>query len=326
MKKLLIVLFIITLFFGLLFYGPVSTFKEFFITTTFSTGKHRFLAELFYSEEEIYKVLNDNKIEEGREVTDQSLINFSDNYVFHNKYEKQILKHKKDDLYKVIDIYGKGYNGFLVAIYDPSKVLVATSKYLGKSGEKITSIAKRYKAKVVMNACGFYDPDWKSNGASVHGTLIKNGKIIASNPDAINSGGFIGFSQDNKLVLGKFSKHKALEIYRDAIEFGPFLIINGKSVKVSGNGGLGIAPRSAIGQRKDGIVLFLVINGRIPSSIGADMNDLIKIFKNYGAINAANLDGGSSTELYVDGKVINTPTGGGVDGLRKMPAYFLLKE
>ena len=63
---------------------------------------------------------------------------------------------------------------------------------------------------------------------------------------------------------------------RDAVEFGPFLIINGKSSFVRGNGGLGIAPRTAIGQRKDGIALFLVINGRLANSIGADMEDLQK--------------------------------------------------
>ena len=229
-------------------------------------------------------------------------------------------------LYKVIDIEGKGYNGFLVAIYDPSRISIATSKYLGKRGEDILTVAKDNSAVIAMNAGGFYDPDWNSNGALPHGTVIKNGKIVSDYVDANMGGGFIGFTNENKLVLGKFSKEEAIKKgIRDAVEFGPFLIINGKSAFVKGNGGWGIAPRTAIGQRQDGIVLFLVINGRLATSIGADMSDLTEIMENYGAVNAANLDGGSSTELVIDNKIINTPVAGGKNGLRDMSTFWIVK-
>lgn len=112
---------------------------------------------------------------------------------------------------------------------------------------------------------------------------------------------------------------------RDAVEFGPFLIVNGKSSFVKGNGGWGIAPRTAIGQRKDGIVLFLIINGRIPSSIGADMSDLTEVMENYGAVNAANMDGGSSTELVINHKIINKPVAAGKNGLRDLPTFWIVK-
>ena len=122
------------------------------------------------------------------------------------------------------------------------------------------------------------------------------------------------------------SKDEALKIgYRDAIEFGPYLIVNGKRSFIKGNGGWGIAPRSAIGQRKDGIVLFLVINGRLASSIGADMVDLCDIMENYGAYNAANLDGGSSSELVINNEIINTPVAGGKNGLRDMSTFWIVK-
>ena len=122
------------------------------------------------------------------------------------------------------------------------------------------------------------------------------------------------------------SKEKAISIYKDAIEFGPFLIINGKQTKIKGNGGWGIAPRTAIGQRKDGTVLFLVVNGRIPSSIGASMNDISDLMKKYGAYNAANLDGGSSSELVIKNKIINIPVGGDKLGLRNMPTFWIVKK
>ena len=134
------------------------------------------------------------------------------------------------------------------------------------------------------------------------------------------------FTKEDKFVLGSMSKNEAINMgYRDAVEFGPFLIVNGKRSFVKGNGGWGIAPRTAIGQRKDGIVLFLVINGRLASSIGADMVDLTDIMENYGAYNAANLDGGSSSALIINQQIINTPVAGGSNGLRDMSTFWVVK-
>ena len=315
-----------------LFYGPWPGFRNFWITSAMTTMSHQYLATIFYSDETIEEVLAANQIIETGEITDPSLVKFREYdgnmLIFKNKYEKEILtKDPGNDLYKVINIEGKTYHGFLVAIYDPSKVTLATSQYLGTRGEAITTVAKREKAVIAMNAGGFYDPDWNSNGAVPHGTVIKGGKIISDFQDAGMSGGFIGFTEDDKLVLGNMSKEEALKMnYRDAIEFGPYLIVNGKSSFVKGNGGWGIAPRTAIGQRRDGIVLFLVINGRIPTSIGADMKDLTEIMENYGAVNAANLDGGSSSELVINNKIINTPVAGGENGLRDMSTFWIVKE
>ncbi len=336
-KKKIIVLLasLFTVFlsvFLFLFYGPWSGFRNFWITSAMTTMSHQYLATWFYSDETIQEVLEANQLIEVGEVTDPDLITFrkynGNMMIYKNKYEKEILtKDPGNDLYKVIEVSGTGFEGFLVAIYDPSKISLATSKYLGTRGESITTVAQREEAVIAMNAGGFYDPDWNSNGALPHGTVIKDGKIVSDFEDANMGGGFIGFTEDDKLVLGKMTKEEALEMgYRDAIEFGPFLIVNGKSSFIKGNGGWGIAPRTAIGQRKDGIVLFLVINGRIPNSIGADMVDLTEIMENYGAYNAANLDGGSSTELVIENKIINTPVAGGENGLRDMSTFWIVKE
>lgn len=315
--------------FYFLFYGPWDGFRNFWITTAMTTMNHRYLATCLYSEETIQKVLAGNSVIEPEGNTNTSLIKFTKykkTTIYKNEYEKEILDRNPDDLYKVIDIEGKGYKGFLVAIYDPSRISIATSKYLGKRGEDILTVAKDNNAVIAMNAGGFYDPDWNSNGALPHGTVIKDGKIVSDYVDANMGGGFIGFTNENKLVLGRFSKEEAIKKgIRDAVEFGPFLIINGKSAFVKGNGGWGIAPRTAIGQRQDGIALFLVINGRLATSIGADMSDLTEVMERYGAVNAANLDGGSSTELVIDHKIINTPVAGGKNGLRDMSTFWIVK-
>ena len=312
-----------------LLYGPWSGFREFWITTAMTTMNHQYLATMFYDQKTIQEVLQKNSIIEPEGVTNPDLIKFNKygkTKAYKNKYDEEILNHKKGDLYKKIDIKGKSYNGFLIAIYDSSRVHIATSKYLGKKGEAITTVAKDNNAIIAMNAGGFYDPDWNSNGAIPHGTVIQNGKVVSDFKDANMGGGFIGFDNENRLILGKFSKEEALKKgIRDAVKFGPFLIVNGKSAFVKGNGGWGIAPRTAIGQRDDGITLFLVINGRIPSSIGADLNDVTEIMENYGAINAANLDGGSSTELVINNEIINTPVAAGKNGLRDMSTFWIVK-
>ena len=330
--KIIIALFIIASSFSLfLFYGPMPFFRNFWITSAMTSMSHQYLATWFYNDDIINEVLANNHIIEVDENTNPDLINFKDYdnnaKIYKNEYEKQILtKDPGNDLYKVIEVSGSGYQGYLVAIYDPSRVFIATTAYLGKRGEAITSVAKRENAIIAINAGGFYDPDWNSNGALPHGTVIKDGKIISDYEDAKMGGGFVGFTKDDKLVLGKMTKEEALDMgIRDAIEFGPFLIVNGKSSFVKGNGGWGIAPRTAIGQREDGIVLFLVINGRLATSIGADMGDLTEIMENYGAVNAANMDGGSSSALVINNKIINTPDAGGENGLRDIPTFWIVK-
>ncbi len=310
-----------------LFYGPIDSFKEFWITSAMTTMSHQYLATWIYSEKYIEKVLANNIIVEVDDISDPDKIKFR-NYsstIYRNQYEKEILTHEKDDLYKVINISGNGYQGFLVAIYDPSRIHIATTAYLGQRGESILTVSKRENAIVAMNASGFYDPNWNGNGATPHGAVISNGVVVSEFTD-IGYGGFIGFDRDNKLILGNMTTNQALEMgLRDAIEFGPFLIINGQRSFIRGNGGWGTAPRTAIGQRQDGIVLFVVINGRLASSIGADMIDLCDIMENYGAYNAANLDGGSSSELVINQQIINTPVAGGETGLRDMPTFWVVK-
>lgn len=314
-----------------LFYGPFDGFREFWITSAMTTMSHQYLATMLYSDETIQKVLEKNHIIEASGESNPDLIELKKysgkHMIYASKYEEQILKKDEgNDLYKVIEVAGKGYQGYLVAIYDPSRVSIATTKYLRVRGEAITTVAKRENAVIAMNAGGFYDPDWNSNGALPHGTVIQNGKVVSDYDDANMGGGFVGFTKDNKFLLGKYSKEEALKVgYRDAVEFGPFLIVNGKSSFVRGNGGWGIAPRTAIGQRSDGIVLFLVINGRLATSIGADMSDLTEIMENYGAVNAANMDGGSSSELVIHHKIINHPVAAGSQGLRDMPTFWIVK-
>ena len=293
-----------------LLYGPLPKFRNWLVTTAMTTMNHQYLATMFYSDARINKILAQNKVIEPTSNTNLSKINTNRiiSNVYQNEYEREILEHNEGESYKMIEVSGKGYSGYLVAIYDPSHVKVVTSKNLGYSGEYLLDMAKREKALVAINGGGFLDADGKGTGADVEGIVIRDGKIL-NRKRYTRAGGLIGFTKDNKLYLGRVSSaDEAINLgIRDAVEFGPFLIVNGEASKVVGNGGYGLHPRTVIGQRKDGVVLFLVIDGRRINCIGADMDDLIEIMLRYGAYNAANLDGGNSSALIINNKLINHP-------------------
>lgn len=337
-KRKIIIAILVMIIIGLisflfLLYGPYKNFREWLITTAMTTMRHQYLATIFYDEKTIDEVLKQNYVEESGENTDGSQILFNSyksSSMFLNKYEKEILtKDKGNDLYKKIDISGDGLRGYLVAIYDPSKVKIATSAYIGTKGQMLTTMAKNNNAVVAMNASGFVDPGYNSNGGNPHGIVIKDGKIV-SNQARYGSGGLIGFNKENKLILSRMTASEATnQGIRDAVDFGPFLIVNGKPSFIKGNGGWGTAPRSAIAQRKDGIVLFLVMDGRdyAHGISGADMVDLTEILLNYGAYNAANLDGGTSSGLVINNELVNKPVNGsGQNQTRAIPDAWIVTK
>ena len=96
------------------------------------------------------------------------------------------------------------------------------------------------------------------------------------------------------------SQAKELKI-RDGCCFGPALIIDGMINQEAYNSASGCNPRTAIGQRADGAVIFLCIDGRQAGFLGGTYADIIDAMVEYGAVHACNLDGGSSTVmLYRD--------------------------
>lgn len=289
--------------FLLLLYSPIKWFRNWLVPSAMATMNHKYLATWFYSEEEIEKVLEENQLIELLEDIDLNLIHLRENFnkdFYENEYEKEIftLENLKDP-YKIVPISEKNYKGYLAIVYDPSRISVATTKHLNEVGQYVTEMASENKAFLAINGGGFLDQNKKGTGGIPEGVLIQNSKIL-SDAQYGSFGGVIGFTKEHKLFLGKVDAKEALKKgVRDAVSFRPFLIVNGKKSITSGNGGWGYAPRTAIGQRKDGIVLMLVLDGRTIQYPGATLVDLMNILYNYGAVNAANLDGGTSSVIVL---------------------------
>lgn len=309
---LIIVLDVLAAICFFLFYGPYKELKNYLITTAMNTTTHQYLAYIFYSDAEIQKVLGQNYYIEIDEPVDLSQITMKpgDKNTCVDEYDCAVLDRTKDQKYKIIDVKIGNSTGYLIAIYDPSKVELIRKEQLGtRYGERIVDMCPRYNASVCINGGGFYDDGIVTTGSPL-GYVIDNKKVVWTDGD-VNTvrGNLIGFTEDDKLLLmTNATATEALEAgIEDAMEFGPFLIVNGKSMQIYGVPN-GYAPRTAIAQRKDGIVLFLVVNGYgtgWSQGIGATMEETIKILERYHAYNAANLDGGTSASLIVENQFYN---------------------
>ena len=204
----------------------------------------------------------------------------------------------------LVDITGPNYRGVLMIVEDPSRIFVGTPTTFGNYGLTLEQMVVTYDAIAGINAGGFYDPGGNGNGGIPDGIVITNGKLVWGNPGDFSS--VIGFDGDGILHVGNMSAQAALDKgVRWACTFGPPLIVNGVPEHGPQITESTVNPRTAIGQRSDGAVLLLVIDGRQISSIGASFEDLIRIFLEYGAVNAANLDGGSSSKMIYDGQALN---------------------
>lgn len=311
-----------------LMYGPISYFRNLWVTSAMTTMTHKYLAYIFFNQEQIDDIMSNNIVIEVEGETNKEEIEFEEEtpIVYSSPEEEQILKRDEgNDVYKVIDVEGDGYKGHMLVVYDPSKIQLEKVPNM-KYGRTLDQFINKTGAVAGTNAGGFNYNSY--SGYSFTGTVIIDGQIVADNGSTGWGGGIIGFTNDNVLVLTKTSAYQALNMgIRDAVSFGPFLIVNGVPSQFRGNGGYGIAPRTAIGQRKDGIVLLLVIDGRRPGhSLGVDMVELTNIMLKYGAYNASNLDGGGSSTFYANGKILSVAGGSGYEGDRYLPNAWLVYE
>lgn len=310
-----------------------NDFKDWLITSSFGSLNYKGLAEKIYSKYTIDDVIETEKM------TEPDLIDFSVDYdinLFANSYEKEVLDREEGALYKIIKISGRtsgtgaAYVGYLCVIYDPSHVKLAKSTgagtFEGSYGERLDVIAKKNNAVLAINAGGFYDPNWNSNGGIPHGDVFINGELDSTYRRAELGGGIIGFDKNNKLVLRRMSTEEAYAAgIRDAVDWGPYLIVNGVN-KYKNYQTYWEVGRTAIGQREDGIVLFLVIDNLQNHSKGVSYTDEANILEKYGAVNAANLDGGTSTMLWEKGEYINSPWNGVKPTFRRLPNAWIVTE
>ena len=292
---------------GLIFcYGPSVHARNLFVTTLLETGQMKFMVKLFASNKLVQEIVNDNSMSTFTEEVDEDLINM----------ESELDK----DGIELVEIAGSTYMAKMIIVNDPARVKLATIydgswKEYGVTLDKLVTSADAFAG---ING-GLYYSDSNKGGRPL-GLVVKDGVIEYNNPTGIRGLHLVGFNEDNLLKIIDLSGKNESEVenviktekIRDAVAFQEEasdannhfvkLIINGEEREVIGSGS-GANPRTAIGQRSDGSVLLLVTDGRGANGhLGATASDLIEIMSEYGAVNAANIDGGSSSSMYYDGK------------------------
>lgn len=207
---------------------------------------------------------------------------------------------------RIEDVHGRTYNAKVMLVRDPAQVYLGISTHNGFRtsipGKRLTAAMADEGAIAGINGGAFNDDGTTGSyvGTLPAGLVYSDGECVWTSGKPSETSGFAGFTKDNILVVStdNLSKAQAEKLnIRDGCCFGPVLIMNGEINMEAYNNVSGLNPRTAIGQRADGTVIFVCIDGRQPSSMGGEYKDAIDIMVEYGAVNACNMDGGSSTVM-----------------------------
>lgn len=316
-----VVLLVITLY-GVMFIlakGPSPTARDIFVMSVRETSAVGFIADIFFTPEEIAAI--EAQTEEEYVDTDTSLII--------KPSEGQNNSGPVADQWGLIDedgdgiilekVNGESYNGFMMVVLDPSRIIMGCRpESFEVRGYTVEEMVKSFGAVAGINAGGFIDIAGNGRGETPDAMLVYDGQIYYSG----GNNGFVGFDSNHILHTGRFSasdiRNKDIQY---GVSFGPVLVSNGEITQQAKKNS-GVNPRAAIGQRSDGAVLLLVIAGRQLTSLGATHNDVAEIMVDYGAVNACNLDGGSSAMMWYEGNYLNNTAS--VIGIRPVPTTFLV--
>ncbi len=287
--------------------GPSQKAKKLLATTFLETGQLKFIVSYFLPQEEIIKIVNANSLKEMNSEVNINLISVDQD--------------KNADLIKVENVSGNNFSGKMMIVKDPSKISLATTYPWGEYGKELATLVQENNAIAGING-GLYTSTGNKGGKPL-GVAVSHGEIQEV------SGGYtglhiVGFDNNNILRIINLSGMSTNDIrnliknegIRDAVAFQEEasdknnhfvkLIINGEARELSGLGS-GANPRTAIGQKADGTVLLLVTDGRGANGhLGATAADLIEVMQKYGAVNAANIDGGSSSCMYYQDQYLMT--------------------
>ena len=313
---------------NLIFNGPSESAKNVLTMSLLEASATKWIPGLFIGDEGVQKVQSSVNSTLPADVSsaDQVVIQTDlNNGAVSSEWENH------PDGIRIEDVKGDTYTAHVMIVRDPSKVFVATSLSPGQSfstdipGKPINLTMKKLGTVAAVNGGAFFDNGTGSPsiGSVPSGLVISEGKVVWDDKKSYN--GFAGFTEDNLLVVApSMTAQKAQELnIRDGCCFGPVLIMDGVINESAYNQNSGYNPRTAIGQRADGAIILLCIDGRQLGSLGGTYADIINIMVEYGAVNACNLDGGSSSAMFykdVYGKY------GTEDALIMINSYSLLQE
>ena len=300
--------------------GPSETLRDDFVMTMLETRRFDFMSNLFLTSEEVQEIRKVNQQSVSYE-QDSSLISISSAAAIGAATVEETYA-QDDDGDGIIfeNVKGAGFAGYLITVLDPTRVFVGMPDSYGGVGLTLEEMVVKYEALGGINAGGFKDEGGTGLGGQPEGLTIVDGVCYG---EGNGESTFAGFDDKGVMHVGYHTEWSAQALnIKHGVSFGPLLIINGEPVDPSYLPS-GVNPRTAIGQRSDGAVLMLVIDGRQAHSMGATYQDCMNIMLSRGAVNAINMDGGSSSNMYLNGQYVNRNSS--TSGARPLPTTFLFK-
>ena len=301
--------------------GPSETARNQFVLSVRETSAIGFLADLFLSEDEIAAI--EARPDERAVEIDTSLIEIAAAAETESTPEPDAWGYIDDDGDGLIlvPVAGESYTGYMLIVLDPMRVVLGFSPSdLGRRGYTVAEFGEKFGAVAAVNGGGFYDPGGWGDGSIPEHLVVKDGVIYCGERGIGH--GFVGLDDKGYLHVGLSSADEVREKnIQQGCGYGPILVANGQMMD-SETLNSGLNPRTAIGQRSDGAILLLVIDGRRATSLGASYQDEAEQMLAFGAVNAGNLDGGSSSLMWMNGKYLNNTAA--VIGVREIPTSFLV--
>lgn len=307
--------------------GLFPSLQSAWICSAMTTLSHQYLATWFFSDEKIEEVLDANMVDDSgysSNIDDITTGNKTENKPDSSEvpeipvpekdpYIEEGYTELEEGLY-LKEASGDNWKGWLMLVSDPKRVKLEDTRRQFICGQKVMTMIENAGAVAGINGGGFTDgPNYDSNGGTPSGLVIENGVLVnPTSQSAIQNNVYsmVGINSDGVLVLRHCTAAWAMENnIVSAVSFNPFIIVNGEGVIKNGTGGWGIAPRTAIGQRKTGEIIFMVVDGRqIGHSIGVDLLPLQETLLAEKCYNAAMMDGGSSTVMIYNEEFVNKPS------------------
>lgn len=283
----------------ILLHGPSEQAKKIFTLSTHETSAIKWLPTLFLSDEEYESILHPVTVSDN--FVEYSTCTISQNDIQGIVSDDLTLSTEELPDVELVDLKGATYQGKLLIIRDSSRVFFGSIDSFGGVGLTLSGFLEKYDALACTNAGGFVDENGTGKGGIPDGIVIQDGSIVYGSAGG-SYVGFAGFDANHILHVGNMTGQQALDlgiINGTNFALGPVLIKDGVRQQLNASG---INPRTCIGQTADGTVLLVSIEGRLADSLGASFTDLADIMEEYGAINAVNMDGGSSAGMYYEGE------------------------
>ena len=223
----------------------------------------------------------------------------------------------------VIGVAGNQFVGKLAIVKNPEQVELIKASAFGSVGEMVESIGQRTDSLIAINGSAFVDPKGHGSGGTLNGVMLLDGQAYGTAKNGYWK--LVGMKNDNRMYISNYYQTNDVSNYKWGVEFFPALIVDGQNV-VDGTFGMGLQPRTAIGQSRNGDCMMLIIDGRQPGySVGCTVADCSKILERYGAFQAMNLDGGSSSVMWYRGQLITRSSSVSKRG-RYVPSGLVIRK